>query len=306
MKRENFVTLQGWMYELPLKDIKEVVLFAIIYGFSQDGKSKFYGSFNYIAKMIKSNRRTAITKIQRLVDAGLIQKIEGENGNVNAYYVDLEKLQMLLNAQSSGEIIAPYNGLAQDNGDKIASSGAKIAPTSGAKIAPKKYINKNNIYNSGTSFVSSGSNEPSEQTTSYASQEKSKPDNPLNSKKVKKYNMASAENFNADGEKVGEPTPKEGKARTKLFRNSIYSDYARLVERFKKMPEQRRIKYRGLDLDWYIEAVENWSEKKQVKRTDEGWFRTILDFMRRDMAEGKAQWLKGHNPNERKNDSLYD
>jgi len=44
MKNENYITVLGWMVnELQLSG-NEMVLYALIYGFSHDGKSKFNGN----------------------------------------------------------------------------------------------------------------------------------------------------------------------------------------------------------------------------------------------------------------------
>ena len=49
MNNENYILITGWMAnELDLKG-SELFVYALIYGFSQDGESKFYGSRKYIA-----------------------------------------------------------------------------------------------------------------------------------------------------------------------------------------------------------------------------------------------------------------
>ena len=50
MKNENYITILGWMVNnLELKG-NELILFAIIHGFSRDGDTEYYGSQRYIAK----------------------------------------------------------------------------------------------------------------------------------------------------------------------------------------------------------------------------------------------------------------
>ena len=49
MKSNNYVTVQGWMLnDLGIDDIREVFIYAIIYGFSQDEKSEFTGSLIFV------------------------------------------------------------------------------------------------------------------------------------------------------------------------------------------------------------------------------------------------------------------
>ena len=49
VKRDNYILIAGWMItDLHLKG-NELIVFAIIYGFSQDGVGTFNGSLQYIS-----------------------------------------------------------------------------------------------------------------------------------------------------------------------------------------------------------------------------------------------------------------
>lgn len=76
MKSECFITLQGWMItELGLKGA-ELILYALIYGFSQDGESEFKGSIRYMQEWIGAgSNHTVINALKSLCDKGLIVKI---------------------------------------------------------------------------------------------------------------------------------------------------------------------------------------------------------------------------------------
>ena len=70
----NYYTVQGWMRtELGLKD-KELTVYAIIYGFSQDGNSEYSGSARYLADWIGCSRSTVMVVLKSLVEKGLLQK----------------------------------------------------------------------------------------------------------------------------------------------------------------------------------------------------------------------------------------
>jgi hypothetical protein len=74
MKNENYINIQGWMInELNLKG-NELVLYSIIYGFSQDDKSEFFGSLSYIEELLKLSRPTVISILNKLSSKGLIIK----------------------------------------------------------------------------------------------------------------------------------------------------------------------------------------------------------------------------------------
>lgn len=73
-KNDNFIVIQGWMVnELQLKG-NELLVYALIYGFSQDGESEFKGSANYIADWLGTSRMTVSRTINSLVDKKLIMK----------------------------------------------------------------------------------------------------------------------------------------------------------------------------------------------------------------------------------------
>ena len=74
MKNENYFTIQGWMInELKLRG-NDLILYAIIYGFSQDGKSEFKGSLTYLQEVLTVTRPTVINSIHKLIKLKLIRK----------------------------------------------------------------------------------------------------------------------------------------------------------------------------------------------------------------------------------------
>jgi len=76
MENENYINIQGWMInDLNLKG-NELLLYAIIYGFSQNGEGEYYGSQRYISKALKISLPTANKLINSLLKKGLIIKKE--------------------------------------------------------------------------------------------------------------------------------------------------------------------------------------------------------------------------------------
>ncbi len=85
LNNENYITVQGWMVkELGLKGNK-LLTYALIYGFSQDGKSEFTGSLSYTADWVGVTKRAIIDIINDLIDKKLIAKVEHTAGNVKYY-----------------------------------------------------------------------------------------------------------------------------------------------------------------------------------------------------------------------------
>lgn len=76
IQENNYITIQGWM----VKDLKlkgnELICYALIYGFSQDGISVFSGTSTYIAEWLGIDKRNVLDVLKRLCQKGLIVKVE--------------------------------------------------------------------------------------------------------------------------------------------------------------------------------------------------------------------------------------
>lgn len=118
IKNENYFQVSGWMLnDLGLSG-NELIVYAIIYGFTQDGINKFHGSLSYISEFAGCSKRTVQNAIESLEEKKMIAK-EFKNGETCKYYT-----------------VA-----------KIATPHAKIATPTVAKIATNNNTsnNKRNI-----------------------------------------------------------------------------------------------------------------------------------------------------------------
>lgn len=84
VKPENFVTLSGFMItDLQLKG-NELIVYAIIYGFSQAEGTAFRGSAQYLADWTNSTRQGVMKNLKSLMQKGLIDRraamINGRSG----------------------------------------------------------------------------------------------------------------------------------------------------------------------------------------------------------------------------------
>ena len=71
---ETYYTVQGWMVsELGLKG-NALAVYAIIYGFSQDGNSEYQGSARYLAEWLGCSRTTVMNTLKNLVANGYLEK----------------------------------------------------------------------------------------------------------------------------------------------------------------------------------------------------------------------------------------
>ncbi|MCR5071184.1 MAG: helix-turn-helix domain-containing protein [Bacteroidales bacterium] len=71
MKHEDYIVIQAWMLELGLTD-KQLLTYAMIWGYSRDGVSRFRGTARYIAEWIGCTDRHAKRIIRELEDRGLV------------------------------------------------------------------------------------------------------------------------------------------------------------------------------------------------------------------------------------------
>lgn len=82
IKSNNFINIQGWMVtKLGLKG-NELIIYAIIAGFSQDGESTFHGSLSYLSEWTNTSKQTVINCLNSLQEKGLILKNEFYINNV--------------------------------------------------------------------------------------------------------------------------------------------------------------------------------------------------------------------------------
>ena len=88
----NYITIQRWMRtDLKLSG-NELIVYAIIYGFSQNKQGEFTGSAQYLADWVGCTRRTVMTILSRLVEEKLITKTEIVlNNNVTRVSYQAEK-----------------------------------------------------------------------------------------------------------------------------------------------------------------------------------------------------------------------
>ena len=82
VNRENYVTIQGWMLtDLNLKGT-ELMIYAIIFGFSQEIGQTFRGSQQYLADWSNTTTRSVRNALTSLVEKGFLEKFEKVINNV--------------------------------------------------------------------------------------------------------------------------------------------------------------------------------------------------------------------------------
>ena len=76
VNENNYIAIQGWMVkDLGLKGNK-LLIYAIIYGFSQTEGQVFSGSLQYLADWTNSTKQGVIQNLKELIELGYIGKNE--------------------------------------------------------------------------------------------------------------------------------------------------------------------------------------------------------------------------------------
>lgn len=149
MTNTNYYVIHGWMInELKLTG-NELLVYAIIYGFSQDGETEFNGSLSYMAEMTNSTKRTIINTLNTLEEKGLIRKKQYKTNNIvlNKYlatdikgwcnnFAGGEKISL-----GGGEKISPNNDISKD----ISNSNNNIKEKDITKVISKEKFRKPTI-----------------------------------------------------------------------------------------------------------------------------------------------------------------
>ena len=127
---DNYYAVQGWMVtELGLSG-NELAAYAIIYGFSQDGASRFSGSIAYLMEWLGCGRVTAINVLKSLVEKGLVNKKTVANGSGPNEYTTVPR-----------ENIARTK-IERDPVQKLNGTRTKIEPNNKYYNKPDNYIDK--------------------------------------------------------------------------------------------------------------------------------------------------------------------
>ena len=113
MDNKGFYTIQSWMLELPLS-LVETAIYAVIYGFSQDGATRYQGSLAYLASKAKCTKNTARKALQNMVAAGLIERYEKEVNGVTFNDYACKNVAPLKFLEGGTQKIAPHNNIDND------------------------------------------------------------------------------------------------------------------------------------------------------------------------------------------------
>ena len=133
MRKDGYVVVQPWMVTDYNLNGNKLLIYALIWGFSQDDQSCFYGSVSYIVDYFKLSKRAVLNLLGELEKDGLIRKwSETVNGRPTNRYAALRPAACVSASDGckkcTGEENAPVNNVHSDGCKKCTSTGAESAP----------------------------------------------------------------------------------------------------------------------------------------------------------------------------------
>lgn len=162
MKKFDYIVIQAPMIsELGLKG-NSLLLFAMIHGFSKDGKNRFRASLEDMSEWLVTSKAAVSSTLKALEKSGYITKHDVKDGNIDKpeYSTNYEALMAKVEAEGSLKINRIYaeksqGVLNQYPSKKRANSrgtesvpvlnqlqrGTETIPNGGTETVPNKYIN---------------------------------------------------------------------------------------------------------------------------------------------------------------------
>lgn len=86
IKNENFITIHAWMISRLGLSGASLIIYAVIFGFSQDGESYFRGSRQYLADWCNCSLSGVKKCLKQLQENGLIEQVHHSKDNQEVFY----------------------------------------------------------------------------------------------------------------------------------------------------------------------------------------------------------------------------
>lgn len=167
-----YIVIQDWMIsDLQLRG-NELLTYALIYGFSQDGESEFKGSLKYISSFLGVSKSTAQRNLENLVNRGVIEKrVEEISGVKFNRYIAREKAEPPIVKMGTGcgqngygGVVKTSTGCSQNgyggvvkmgtNNTNIYNTNNNTSNNTKDKGAPARYFEDEELNNKFLEFLS--------------------------------------------------------------------------------------------------------------------------------------------------------
>lgn len=129
MEEENekgFIILRPWMISKLKLAGNDLILYALIYGFSSDGKSCYMGGADYITKLTGMARRTVFNCLKNLEQKGLIEKTLIVNNGIQ--FSAFKVCKICTSAKSAQEVVQNLHPIVNIESKKIVKEVSPLVP----------------------------------------------------------------------------------------------------------------------------------------------------------------------------------
>lgn len=148
-KFTNYIVIQPWMFSNLKLSGNEAIVFAIVYGFSQDGKSWYRGGSYYIEQTTPFTQRTAKTHLWTLEKIGVIEMqkeiVNGVERNIYRATPGVEEMIFPDRNPARGKTDDPGKNFTRENFSPVKNTSenpGKIFTQTREKFSRKKSIEK--------------------------------------------------------------------------------------------------------------------------------------------------------------------
>lgn len=148
-KFTNYIVIQPWMFSNLQLSGNEAIVFAIVYGFSQDGKSWYRGGSYYIEQTTPFTQRTAKTHLWTLEKMGVIEMrketVNGVERNIYRATPGVEEMILPTRKPTRGQPDNPGKDFTRENFSPVKNTSenpGKIFTQTREKFSRKKSIEK--------------------------------------------------------------------------------------------------------------------------------------------------------------------
>ena len=137
--------------QLKLKN-NELFIYALIYGYSQNGENTYHASLNTMEKELKITKKTIIENLKRLIKKKLIIKESSKHGN--CYYANLDILDSGKTTKE-GSVKSTQGGVktTQEECKNYTSNSVKTTQEECKNYTPYNNVGNNNINNNINKYI---------------------------------------------------------------------------------------------------------------------------------------------------------
>ena len=154
MRKDSYVTIPAWVIRnvtAPYKlSLTETMVYAIVYGFSQDGASSYYGTAQYLADWTRCSREYITKTLAKLVELGLLEKetivLEGRSAPSWKVVMPVEPCSEKCELSSHRGELSSHRGELSSQGGCSEFTGSVNSVHSGCELSSHIYKRIENSY----------------------------------------------------------------------------------------------------------------------------------------------------------------